>query len=178
MDWSKVTLDEIERENPSLFKLMEQRASEATAAQVTEMKEKVDKADEADTVFTKLRKLLKIEDSADIVEAVSGVVIKVEDISKGELRDRVAAILGGKLKDDRAKGTVLRLFPVSEMVGKTDEEITTEIDTFLSTDEDAKSVVTEMEQAPAPLTRGGSSGDKNKSKVGGSGMVRETVTKL
>lgn len=179
MDFSKVTLADIERENPSLFELMRQRVQAETAAQVQEMKDKADKADEAEGVFAKLRKLLKIGDDADVVEAVAEAMTKVEDIGKGELRDRVAAVLTGKLKNEKAKSAVLRLFPVTEMVGKTDEEIKTEVESFLTTDDDAKAIVTEMEQAPAPLARGGrqnQGGDR--SKVGGSGMVVTGVTKL
>lgn len=179
VDWSKVTLADIERENPSLFTLMKQRVEQENATAVQEMKEKADKAEKADTVFSKIRKVLGIGDDKDIVEAVTEAVTKVEQIGAGELREKVMAALTDKLGDkgEGAKKTLIRLFPVTEMAGKTDEEIKAEVEKFLDSDEEAKVIVTEMVTAPAPLTQGRSGGFK-KSDIGRSGMVKVSSTKL
>lgn len=178
-DLSKVTVDELRAANPSLFTLVRQEVEREQQQAVQEMKEKADRAEQADTVFTKLRKLLKIDDSKDIVEAVTEAVSRVEEISKGELKEKVLAALTGKLGDKdetkAARQTILRLFPVTEMVGKTDDEIKTAVENFLSNDDEAKVIVTEMVQPPSPL-RG--QGSHKKSDVGRSGMVSVGTTKL
>lgn len=177
MDLSKVTIEDIERENPSLMTLLRQKVEGEHSASVTEMKEKADKADEAETVFAKLRKLLKIDETADVITAVAEAVTKVDAIGTGELRDKVAAILADKVKNPAAQKTLLRLMPVTEMAGMDDDELKQKVEDILSTDDDVKAVVTEMEQGPAPLSRHRAPAGE-KSTVGGSGMVRSGVKKL
>lgn len=175
----KLTLDDVQRENPSLFTLMKQKVEDEHADDVQEMKEKADKADEAESLFTKLRKLLKIEETDDIYKAVSDAIEKVEKVGAGELRDQVLNVLKTKLKgNERAQSAVLRLFPVTEMAGKDEDEIKTEVEKFLSDDEDAKAIVTEMVQGPAPLTSRSRGLGTTDDKRGSSGMVKVGSKKL
>jgi hypothetical protein len=176
-DLSKVTVDQLRAANPSLFTLVKNEVEKDYESQVQEMTEKAKKADEAESLFSKLRTLLKIDEKDDIVEAVTKAVETVENVGKGELREKIAAYLKGKVKSDSAQSTLMRLIPVTEMAGKSDEEIGKYVDEFLTTDDDAKSVVTEMEQAPAPLTRH-RTGDGQRDKIGSSGMVRKQTVKL
>lgn len=180
MEWAKVTLDDIRRENPALFDLMKAQVEADSATQVAEMKEKADKADEAETVFTKLRAVLKVDEAADVIAAVTDVVSKVEKIGAKEIRERISDILGGKIKDDRAKATVMRLLPVSEMEGLDDDKLAAKIDEVFESDEDIKSIVSEMGSGPAPLAHGRSSESRQSggSKVGASGMVTVGRRKL
>lgn len=177
------TVDELRAANPSLFTLVRQEIEREHADSVSEMKEKADKADEAETLFGKLRKLLKIDDNDSIEEAVVKVVATVDDVGKGELKDRVLTALTKHIKGDdasqkAARSTLLRLIPVTEMAGKTDEEIDTYVEKYLSDDEDAKVIVTEMVTgAPAPLS-GATRGQGDRSKVGQSGMVTTSRQKL
>lgn len=179
---AKVTVDQLRAENPSLFTLVKQEVEKEHEQSVSEMKKKAETADEAESIFSKLRKVLGIEADKDIVEAVTQVVTKVEDIGKGELKDKVLNALTKHIKggddkaQERARATVLRLFPVTEMVGKTDDEISKEVESFLSSDEDAKAIVTEMVQSPAPLT--GRRQDGKRDDVGKSGMVTTRKVKL
>lgn len=183
VDLAKLTLDELRAANPSLFTLMKQEVEREQESAVQEMKDKAKKADEAETVFGRLRKLLGIDADKDVVEAVSEVVTKVEDIGKGELKNRIAAVLTRKLGDKaeakRAQSAIMRLIPVTEMADKTDDEIEKAVEEFLSSDEDAKAIVTEMVQAPAPLSgaRRSDTGGGNR-EVGRSGMVRTGKAKL
>jgi hypothetical protein len=183
VDLAKLTLDELRAANPSLFTLMKQEVEREQQTAVQEMKEKADKADEAESVFSKLRKVLGIGEDKDVVEAVSEVVTKVEDISKGELKNRIAAVLTKKLGDKdhakRAQSAIMRLIPVAEMADKTDDEIEKHVEEFLSSDDDAKAIVTEMVQAPAPLARHRiETGSGSGREVGRSGMVKTGKTKL
>jgi hypothetical protein len=184
VDWAKATLADIERENPSLFKLMKARVEEEMEDSISEMKKDADAGKESETIFSKLRKLLGIGDDADVVEAVTEVVSKVDAIGTGELKERVLTALTKHLKGDEPKvkatrATVMRLFPVTEMVGKDDGEIEKAVETFLAEDAEASVLVTEMVTAPAPLSRSRQNGDKSDGgKVGRSGMVSVGSSKL
>ena len=182
VDWAKITLADIQRENPALFTLMKQQVEAEQAAAVQEMKEKADKAEEQGTLLGNLRKLLKIDEEKDIIEAVTEIVTKVEDEGKKAIKDRVAAIVGKKVTDERAKATIMRLIPVSEMEALSDKDedaIKGFVEGKMKDDEDIAAVVSEMSGAPAPLSRTGDhSRDGSREKVGRSGMVRSGVTKL
>lgn len=179
VDWAKATLADIERENPSLLELMRQKVTAEHEGSVSEMKTKADQHDADKPVFEKLREVLGLDPEADLVKAVTEVVGKVENLSAKTIRDKVADILTGKLKDERAKATVLRLIPVTEMEGKTDDEITEMVDDLFESDEDIKAVVSEMGGGPAPLPRGGHTRDLSSgSNVGGSGMIKTGSRKL
>jgi hypothetical protein len=176
VDWGTVTLTDLEKHNPSLFTLMKQKVEADHADSVTEMEADAEKGKQAETVFSRLRQVLGIDDKTDIIEAVTEVQERVDNINQLEIKDKLLAVLTGKLKNPKARATVLRLIPVQEMEGKTDDEIETLVTEMFTNDEDIKAVVTEMEQSPAPLTQGRR--ERGTSKIGGSGMVRETTTKL
>lgn len=180
VDWSKVTLDEIERENPSLFTLMEQRAASKTQAVVTEMEKKVEKGEEAQSLVDKLYAALglKPEDDVDPIEKVATLVSEVEKVGTAEVRQRIKAVLSKKFKNEGTLKVLDRLVPVTEMSGANDDDLEKKIDEWLSTDDDAKAIVTEMEQAPAPLTRSARGNGNESDKIGQSGMVSVKPRKL
>lgn len=180
MDLSKVTLADIQRENPSLFTLLKQQVEAEQAATVQEMKDKADKADEVESTLSKLRGILKIDEAADVITAVTEVISKVESIGAKEIRERIGDILGKKVADEKAKAVVMRLLPVTEMEGLDDDKLTAEIEKHLAEDESIKAIVTEMSGAPAPLVKRTASTDNGShgSKVGQSGMVAVGRRKL
>jgi hypothetical protein len=171
-DLSKVTPDELRKANPSLFRLVEQECEAKANERVSEMEEKVKAADEAETIFTKLRKMFKIEESADMIEAMTKIHARLDNLSSKTLKEKIAAILGDKVKDPKALSTIQRLMPVTEMEGLEDDDLEKKVTEMIDNDEDMQAIITEMSSSPGPLSdrrRDGSGG----SKVGGSGMVKE-----
>lgn len=177
VDLSKVTLEDIKSGNPALFTLMRNQVE--AELNVSEMKDAQDQLSERDTLIDKLRKLLKIDDKADIEEAIVTMVEQVDNLGATTLKEKVATYLSEKFKGDdkeKARKTLLRLLPVTEMEGLSDEDLKKKVDETLDSDEEIKEVVTEMIQAPAPLARGTRSGGGDK--VGSSGMIAVGATKL
>lgn len=178
LDLSKVTLDDIEKGNPSLFALMRQKVE--ADLDVTEMKKAQDALTERETLLLKLRKLLKINDDADVEEAVVRMVEQIDNLGATTLKEKVAEYLAEKFKGEdkaAARKTILRLIPVTEMEGASDEDLKKKVDEKLSDDDEIKTVVTEMIQGPGPLSRGRRDLGGN-DKVGNSGMVKVGATKL
>jgi hypothetical protein len=177
VDLSKVTIDQLERDNPSLFTLVEQRYKTQFEEQTQEMKDKLKVADEAETVFEKLRKLFKIEEGTDIIEAMTAIHEKLDNLSSKTIRDKVTELLGDKIKSDKARNTVLRLLPVSEMAGLDDDALKAKVEDALEKDAEIRTIITEMDGGPAPLAnrRGGDNGGSGGSRIGQSGGVRESA---
>jgi hypothetical protein len=172
----KLTLAELQAANPSLVDLIKAEGRKDADATISEMEPKVEAADEADETFKKLRELLKIDENTDIVQAVGEVVEKVDNVASSTLREKIAAIVADKVKGDRAKSAVMRLVPVTEMEGKSDDDLEKAVTGLFDTDEDIKAIITEMEGGAGPLTHVGGSGERDK--VGGSGMVKSGSIKL
>jgi len=176
----KLTLTELQAANPSLVDLIKAEGKKETEATISEMEPKVEAADKAEETFKKLRDVLGIDESADIVQAVGDVVEQVENVSKKTLMEKIGEVVAGKVKGDRARSAVLRLVPVTEMEGKSDDDLKSAVEALFDSDEDIKAIVTEMEGGAGPLRHTGS-GDRmtgSESKVGQSGMVKTGTTKL
>lgn len=179
VDLSSVTLKDIEDGNPSLFALMKQKVEDEHAEAVSEMETKAQEGEEAQTLLTKITELFGIDKGKDILEKLTEVHQRLDNISTGEIKTKVAELLTKKLPGDahvKARATILRLLPVSEMEGKTDDEMTELVDTAFEKDDEVMAVVTEMATGPAPLAH--RSHERNGDKVGASGMVRESTRKL
>lgn len=181
MDWATVTLDDIEKGNPALFTLLEQRVAAKNATVVQEMEDKIAKADEAVSVIDKLCEVLKIDKAGDALDRVADLMKKVDDLGLAEVKTSVNAILGKKFKNPATQKAVMRLINVSEMVDKDDDKIEKDINEMIDTDGDLKSIIDEMEEPRAPQgIRGHQSKDARaeKGKVGASGMVSTSTRKL
>jgi hypothetical protein len=173
----KLTLAELQAGNPSLVDLIKGEGKKEAEATISEMEPKVEAAGQADETFKKLRDVLGIDDSVDIVQAVGDVVEKVENTATTTLREKIADIVGGKVKGDRARSAVMRLVPVSEMEGKSDDDLAKSVEELFDTDEDIKAIVSEMEGGAGPLTNSGNDNGKG-NQVGKSGMITTGSTKL
>jgi hypothetical protein len=173
----KLTLDELQEANPSLVTLIKNQGKEEAEKTISEMEPKVEAADQADETFKKLRDVLGIDENTDIVQAVGDVVEQVDSVSKKTLREKIGEVVAGKVKGERARSAVLRLVDVTEMEGKSDEELEKAVEALFDSDEDIKAIVTEMEGGAGPLTQGRISDPKG-DKVGQSGMVSAGTTKL
>lgn len=176
MDWSKVTLEELEREAPALFTLMRNKVEGEQSKVVSEMEAKVTEHEAHVTLFAKLREVLGIDDKTDVLEAVTEVVEKVDNMSAKTLKDKIGDILTSKVKNEKARSTILRLVDVSEMEGLSDDDLKTKVEGLFDSDEDIKAVVSEMSSGPAPLASGrhrGSGGN-----VSDSTHTRQSVKKL
>lgn len=177
VDWSKITLADIERENPSLLALMQQKVEGAHKDSITEMEADAEFGKEAKGIFEKLREALGVDEKTDLVATVTEMKEQTDNLSKTTLQDKVKGILGGKLKSTHAQAAVGRMIDVTEMEGLSDEDLASKVDEILGSDADIKAVITEMEQAPAPLpSRRRDMGEG--SKVGASGMVTVGSQKL
>jgi hypothetical protein len=150
------------------------------------MEEKAKVADEATSLFTRLREVLGIDEKADIVQAVADIQEKVDNLSASTLREKVNEVLTSKLKRESAKRAVLRVLTgtpeiVTEMEGASDDELKELVEKQMTENEEITEIISEMDSAPAPLhsrNSNGNDGGRSGSKVGGSGMVREGVSKL
>ncbi len=179
MDWATVTLDDIEKNNPSLFLLLEQRVAEKNKTAVQEMEDKVKKADEAVTIMDQLCSVLKIEKVGDALDRVGELMEKVDELGKTEVKQALTALLQRKFKNANTQKAISRFIPITEMVDKDEAEMEKFIDNLVDTDDDVKSIVTEMEESGArPPLRNQGGEDRTGSKVGRSGMVVEKTRKL
>lgn len=152
VELSKVTVAEIEAENPNLVVLIKSEARAEADKEIAEMEEKVKVADESTTVFQKMRELLGIDESADILEAVGKIQKRLDDIGKKNVRERVLELLKSKIKDDDARNTVLRLLPVNEMSEDLDEEgLKKRVDECFDTDNEIKTIVNRLGNGGGPL---------------------------
>lgn len=179
VDLSSVTLKEIEDGNPSLFALMKQKVEDEHQEAVSEMEEKAKEGEEAQNLLTKITELFGIDKGKDILEKLTEVHQRLDNISTGEIKTKVAELLTKKLPGDshvKARATILRLLPVSEMEGKTDDEMSELVNTAFEKDDEVMAVVSEMATGPGPLSH--RSHERNGDTVGASGMVRTSTKKL
>jgi hypothetical protein len=175
MELATLTLDALRQGNPSLFTLMEQEvtAKVKTDLNVSEMEEEINAGNEAKSMLDKVRELFGVDPKKDILEAMTEVHERLDNESSRTLKEKLGEILGDKLKNPKAKATVLRLLPVSEMTAMSDDELKTAVDEAFDKDEQIQVIVSEMEQGRAPLQNVGRGiNDRNgKDKVGASNMV-------
>lgn len=181
MDLSGVTLKDIETGNPALLTLMRTQVEAEHQESVSEMEQKAKDGDEAKSLLTKISELFGIGDDKDILVKLTEVHERLDNISTGEIKNKVVELLTKKLPGDqhaKARATVLRLLPVQEMEGKTDDEISTTVDEAFEKDDEVMAVVSEMATGPGPLSHRSRERGNGNQKAGGSGMVREGTVKL
>lgn len=150
-DISKVTVAELKADNPNLYQLI---VNETEAEQKEKVEELADKAKEAEShnaLFAKLREVLHVDDKADILEAVTSVVTKVEEIGRKNVNERLSAILSEKIKDEDARAVVMRLMPVSEMSELDDTKLKEKVNETIDKDDSIKAIVNRFSGSPAPL---------------------------
>lgn len=171
----KLTRADLERDNPNLVTLLVNEGKDSVDTSALDAK--ATKADEAESMFDKLRKMLGIDANASIEEAVGTLLVKVEEVGRKTLKDRVLAIVSGKVKDDDARAGVMRLLPVAEMADLDDDALTKRVDDLFNEDKTIQLLVAEMSSGPAPLGGGrgrqqnGDGKPRTSSFVGGSTKV-------
>jgi hypothetical protein len=174
----KVTIAELTEANPNLVTLIRAEGAAAAQTQIDEMEPLKEEAESSRTLFAKLREVLGIDENTDVVQAVADVQEKVENVNSSTLKEKIGEIIAGKVSGERSKSSILRLVNVTEMEGLDDDALKTKVEGLFDTDEDIKAIVSEMEGAPAPLSHRGKDRMTEGGKVGSSGMVRESVSKL
>lgn len=175
-----LTLDELRKGNPALFTLMEQEVTAKVTKDlnVSEMEDEIKEGKAASSVLDKLREMFGVDPKTDILEAMTEVHEKIDNESQRTLKEKLGEILGDKLKSDKARATVMRLLPVSEMEGMTDDELKTAVNAAFDKDEQIQIIVSEMDTGRAPLTSARRTLDHRNGKVGESGMVTTSTRKL
>jgi len=184
---SKVTMAELAAENPNLVELIKREGASESQTQIAEMEDDVKEVEDHRTLLTKLRELLGVDEKADILEAVGSVITKLEDIGSKNVREKVAELLTGKVKDEKARNAILRMLPIAEMADLEDDALETKVNETIDSDEDIKEIVNRFSGSPGKLSQrerdiaemGDGNGDGSKYKSGSeTGNVRVTRTKV
>jgi hypothetical protein len=160
---AKLTLSDLTTHNPNLVELIKREAASELRVKVAEMEGEVEGAQTNATLLEKLRELLGIDKDADIVEATTTLISKLNGVSTESAKSLVRKVLSAKVKDEKALDGILRLVNVAEMEkvteGITDEDeakkaVGAALDKQMNEDEPLRVLVAEMDSgARPPLTQ-------------------------
>ena len=135
IDWSKVTVEQIKTENPSLYAVLVAEMAKEKDEEIETLQEQVATADADADLLAKIREAVGADADADVLAVVGDLMTKSKEIVKGSLKKHLDKILLAKVPNETSRNAVLALLPAAEMETKLPTE---------GTDEEIEAAVSEM----------------------------------
>lgn len=132
-DIAKLTVADLTQHAPNLVELIKRDATAEMSTRVSEMEGEVEAAKADKTILQKLRELLEIPDTGDMVQAVTALVTRVENIGRDGILTEVRKAIADKVKGDseeakQARAVIERLVPIAEMQSEFDGKERSEVE--------------------------------------------------
>lgn len=169
--------NELRAHNPALVQAVEENATKPLTEKVGEMEAAV--ATNATTI-EEIRKLFGMSEDADVLDVLKNAADKLKEAGKTVRDGILATVLEKRFKDESTLKMVKKLL-VGEMADveitgneeKDTKVISEMVDRFIDSDEDIKSLVSEMEETPPSLSSTGD--DRNKPRELKPGMTTSNL---
>ena len=171
---SQVTPDELRREAPNLWTLIENTISADHEETVGEMQAKIDAGEKSKSLVDKCLEVLGITDPEQLVDAMTSLKERVGVKAAAMVKTALDSLLEEKVPNEEKRALVRRLLPVGEMEAKAEackdqESVTTLVGEMTTTAFDKDEVIQQYvgEMQPPVVRRreelrsGGSSLDNN-----------------
>src|SRR5262245_55647057 len=150
--------NELRAHNGTLVKIIEDKAVEPLNSKIGEQTTEIDKLKQSDVALAEIRKELGVGDDVDVLDVVKQYAAKLKEAGKTVRDSILRGVIEKKFKDEPTRKLMQRVL-ATEMASldlKLDEDhrsgdekaVSEMVNNFVNSDEDLKSLVSEMEETP------------------------------